>query len=29
MEEWQQKGVDDWKKNQTIKKEREKKDLEF
>ena len=29
MEEWQQKGVDDWKKNQTTKKEREKRDLEF
>lgn len=24
MEEWQQKGVEDWKKNQTIKKDREK-----
>lgn len=29
MEEWQQKGVEDWKKNQQIKKEREKRDLEF
>lgn len=29
MEEWQQKGVEDWKKNQSIKKEREKRDLEF
>lgn len=29
MEEWLQKGVEDWKKNQTIKKEREKKELEF
>lgn len=29
MEEWLQKGVEDWKKNQTIKKEREKKDLDF
>ena len=27
MEEWLQKGVEDWKKNQTIKKEREKKEL--
>lgn len=29
MEEWQQKGVEDWKRNQTIKKEREKRTLEF
>lgn len=29
MEEWQQKGVEDWKKNQTIKKDREKRQLEF
>lgn len=29
MEEWQQKGVEDWKKNQSIKKEREKRELEF
>lgn len=29
MEEWQQKGVGDWKANQTIKKERERKQLEF
>ncbi len=29
MEEWLQKGVEDWKKNQTIKKERERKQLEF
>lgn len=29
MEEWQQKGVEDWKKNQKKKKEREMEDLEF
>ena len=29
MEEWMQKGVEDWKKNQTIKKDRERRDLEF
>ncbi|CDW76374.1 sperm flagellar protein 2 [Stylonychia lemnae] len=29
MEEWQQKGVEDWKKNQSIKKDREKRQLEF
>ena len=29
MEEWQQKGVEDWKKNQSIKKDREKTQLEF
>lgn len=29
MEEWQQKGIEDWKKNQQIKKEREKRTLEF
>ena len=29
MEEWQQKGVEDWKKNQQIKKDREKRMLEF
>ena len=29
MEEWLQKGVDDWKKNQEIKKERENSQLEF
>lgn len=29
MEEWLQKGVEDWKKNQSIKKDRERKDLEF
>lgn len=29
MEEWLRKGIEDWKKNQTTKKEREKKQLEF
>lgn len=29
MEEWLQKGVQDWQKNQTIKKDRERRDLEF
>jgi len=29
MEEWLQKGVQDWQKNQTLKKERERRDLEF
>lgn len=29
MEEWMQKGAEDWKKNQMIKKERERRDLEF
>ena len=29
MEEWLQKGVEDWKKNQTTKKEREHRQLEF
>ena len=29
MEEWLKKGIQDWKKNMTIKKEREKKQLEF
>ena len=29
MEEWMQKGAEDWKKNQIIKKERERRDLEF
>lgn len=29
MEEWLQKGVEDWKKNQTIKKDRERTSLEF
>ncbi len=29
MEEWLQKGVEDWKKNQTIKKDRERRELEF
>lgn len=29
MEEWLQKGVQDWKKNQSIKKDRERRDLEF
>lgn len=29
MEEWLRKGIEDWKRNQTIKKEREKKTLEF
>ena len=29
MEEWLQKGVEDWKKNQTTKKDRERKELEF
>lgn len=29
MEEWLQKGVEDWKKNQTSKKDREHRDLEF
>lgn len=29
MEEWLRKGIEDWKKNQTSKKEREKKQLEF
>ena len=29
MDEWLQKGVGDWTKNQTIKKERERKQLEF
>lgn len=29
MEEWQQKGVSDWKVNQSIKKDRERKQLEF
>lgn len=29
MEEWLQKGVEDWKKNQTIKKDRERRQLEF
>ena len=29
MEEWLQKGVQDWQKNQTLKKDRERRDLEF
>ena len=29
MEEWLQKGVQDWQKNQTLKKTRERRDLEF
>lgn len=29
MEEWLRKGIEDWKRNQTVKKEREKKQLEF
>jgi hypothetical protein len=29
MEEWLQKGVEDWKKNQSIKKDRERRQLEF
>lgn len=29
MEEWLQKGVQDWQKNQTLKKNRERRDLEF
>lgn len=29
MEEWQAKGVEDWKKNQKKKKDREMSDLEF
>jgi hypothetical protein len=29
MEEWQQKGVEDWKQNQKKKKEREMQELEF
>ena len=29
MEEWLQKGVEDWKKNQSIKRDRERKELEF
>jgi hypothetical protein len=29
MEEWLQKGVEDWKNNQTIKKDRERRELEF
>ena len=29
MEEWLRKGIEDWKKNQTIRKDREKKHLEF
>jgi hypothetical protein len=29
MEEWLQKGVQDWQKNQQLKKERERRDLEF
>lgn len=29
MEEWQQKGVEDWKQNQAIKKDRERRQLEF
>jgi hypothetical protein len=29
MEEWLQKGVQDWQKNQALKKNRERRDLEF
>ena len=29
MEEWMQKGAEDWRKNQMIKREREKRELEF
>lgn len=29
MEEWLRKGIEDWKKNMMIKKERERKTLEF
>jgi len=29
MEEWMQKGVEDWKKNQTVQKDRERRQLEF
>jgi len=29
MEEWHQKGVDDWKKNQKRQRDRESKELEF
>ena len=29
MEEWLQKGVEDWKKNQSVAKERQKRELDF